>query len=205
MHYPQYRIRAEEYLRAESTSKCKHEYWDGETFAMPGGTQAHSIISLNISSILKARLKGSGCRAHASDLLVHVEATNSFYYPDALVDCGAYDPNSRFTKTPALIFEVLSPSTASTDRREKLVAYKRIPSLKAYVLIQQARKRIEIYRRENDNWTLEQTATGGTIVLAVCPEKDVIISIDVEDIYEDSGINDPPNLSVREDFATYVW
>lgn len=203
MQKPGKHLSAEEYLELETNSSSKHEYVDGEVFAMAGGTQAHSLLSTNICSVLKAQLKGSNCRVHGSDLLVRIDATNSFYYPGAMIDCGEYDRNSTFTKTPAVIFEVVSRSTAVSDRREKLVAYKRIPSLCAYVIVQQTRKQVRIYQRDEHDWTVQDIETSGNFRLSVCPGTEILIAM--EEIYEGADLDDSPNLQVREDNEVNTW
>lgn len=204
MQKPHKHVSPEEFLLFESTSKTKHEYVDGEVFAMAGGTQAHSLISTNITSILKSKLKGSDCRVHGSDLLVRVESTNSFYYPDAMVDCGTYEKGSSFTKTPALVFEVVSRSTAATDRREKLVGYKSISSLKAYVIVQQTRKHIEIFQRDaQSDWTFDEVHSTGSFELEICPGR--TIKVELGDIYDQADLNESPDLQVREEAEIYSW
>ncbi|MDZ4834396.1 MAG: Uma2 family endonuclease [Candidatus Melainabacteria bacterium] len=204
MQKPSKHVSAEEFLAFESSSTSKHEYVNGEVFAMAGGTQAHSLISTNITFILKSKLDGSGCRVHGSELLLRVDASNSFYYPDAMVDCGDYDKDRTFTSSPAIIFEVLSRSTVSIDRREKLVAYKRIPSLKAYVIVQQARQHLEIHRKDaNGNWSIEEAESTGRFELEVCPGTAIVI--EVEKIYESANVSDGPDLHLREDAEMYAW
>lgn len=203
MQKPSKHLSAEEFLEFESQSNSKHEYIAGDVFAMSGGTQIHSLISTNISATLKDKIKGSGCRAHGSELLVRVDATDSFYYPDAMIDCGELFKKSTFTKTPAIIFEVASRSTAATDRREKLVAYKRIPTLNAYLIIQQTRKHVRVYRRNGADWTEEDVELTGTIKLTVCAG--TIIEIDLDDIYDGADLEDSPDLHVRETSEIYAW
>src|SRR5262249_11031425 len=114
-------ISINEYLALEAKSSIRHEYLNGRIFAMTGATQRHGIITDNIVSRLKTHLKGGPCRAHTRDLKVKVEATNSIYYPDVIISCTKRDDNSLFAPDPVLIVEVLSPSTASIDRREKVL------------------------------------------------------------------------------------
>lgn len=206
MEEPIKSLTIDEYLRLEESSQTKHEFLDGELYAMTGGTMAHSLIATNIGTMLKSQLKSSGCRVYISDLKVRVNATNSFYYPDVLVECGTYKGDSLYTDAPLLVFEVLSKSTASTDRREKLFAYKRIESLRAYVIVQQSRRRVTIYlrdERDTNDWTrLELSQSQGTL-LQICAGTAVQISLD--EIYEDCQLDDVSNLQVREDAAEYAW
>lgn len=196
------RMSVDEYLRFEESATVKHEYVDGEVFEMTGGTLAHNLIGGNILTLLRARLKGSGCKVYIEAVKVRIESTNSFYYPDLLVDCCAYDGTSVYTTTPVIIFEVLSRSTASTDRREKLIAYKRIPSLKAYVLVHQARKCVEVFRKESDgNWTIQIIESYGELLLETVPGEKIVLTL--EEIYDDLNLESSPDLQVREDVETY--
>jgi len=194
----------EEYLLFEETATTKHEYLDGETFAMTGGTLAHNKISTNILKTLFGQLESSGCNVYMSDVKVRIEANNSFYYPDVLVDCGSYQKERLFVESPSIIFEVLSPSTAATDRREKLVAYKRIPSLKAYVIVQQSRKLISVYLRSNaEDWTIQEMRSNDDFSVELFFGRTVKLS--VNEIYEGTDIDDGAKLSIREEAEIYVW
>src|SRR5271156_6653396 len=125
-------LTVERYLEEEERAALRHEYVDGRIFAMTGATRRHNIIAGNIYSMLRSHVRGSRCRAYVSDVKVHVESTNSFYYPDVMVSCDAYDAKAVFTDHPLVIVEVLSRSTAAIDRREKVLAYRKIESLREY-------------------------------------------------------------------------
>ncbi len=197
-------ISVDEYLELEEESSVKHEFVDGEIFEMTGGTQAHNLISTNIFSIINKQARDNGCRAFVSDVKVRVDATNSFYYPDVLVDCGSYVKNSVYSTLPSIIFEVLSPSTAAIDRREKALAYKRIPTLKAYVIVQQAYRRVETYvKGTNCEWT-KTVRTEGMFELEICHGNSIAMS--VEEIYMDTEVPDRPDMmKVLEEAAVYSW
>lgn len=150
-------MNVEEYLTFEKSASVRHEYVDGQVFAMVGTTLRHNIISSNLQTILQTHLRGGSCRAFMSDVKVRVAATNSFYYPDVLVSCTPIDTNETVITDPVLIVEVLSNSTAATDKREKLVAYLKIQTLKEYLIVYQSKKRVEIYRRGLDgNWKIPE-------------------------------------------------
>ncbi len=194
---------ADEYLRLEELTSVRHEFVDGELYAMTGGTMAHSLITTNIGTSLKSQLKASGCRVYISNLKVRIDATNSFYYPDVLVDCGHYVKDKTFTTSPVLIVEVLSRSTAAIDQREKLFAYKKIDSLKAYIMIQQSRARVAIHLRgDEDTWTKQEVDKDGYFTIEVCPGTN--IKIHLNEIYDDCNL-DADNLQVQEESAAYVW
>lgn len=141
--------------------------------------------------------------SYMTDVKVRVDALNSFYYPDIVVDCAKFDQSSVFTDTPVLIFEVLSQSTATTDRREKLVAYQSIDTLMEYVIVHQARKRLEVYRNAGDNWTVEELGGSESLTLNACPGCELAISMD--EIYAGIEFDPPPQLQVREDVEVYMW
>jgi Uma2 family endonuclease len=144
----------EEYLRLEAQSPIRHEYVNGEMFAMTGGTLRHNAIALNMAAALKSHLRDTPCRAFINDVRVRVAKTSSYYYPDLLVICArgaqTFDLNAVTVEDPVLVIEVLSASTEATDRREKLLAYRTIASLSEYVLISQDEAHVEIHRRRGD-------------------------------------------------------
>jgi len=147
-------VSEQEYLRLEAQSPIKHEYVNGEMFAMSGGTLRHNTIALNIAAVLKSHLRDTPCRAFMNDVQVHIENTHSYYYPDLLVSCArgarTMDLSAVTVDDPVLVIEVLSPSTEATDRREKLLAYRTVSSLAEYMLISQDGARVEIHRRRGD-------------------------------------------------------
>ncbi len=146
-----------EYLQLETDSDIKHEYIDGEVYAMAGATDTHVTIAGNIFALLLSHLRGSGCRVYISDMKVKIEAKNCFYYPDILVTCEEKDKeNSTFKKFPSLIIEVLSDSTEAFDRGDKFADYQSLPSLQEYVLVNPKKARIECFRRtEGGLWLLQ--------------------------------------------------
>ena len=160
MQSPLYFFTVEEYLELEQTSDIRHEYFAGEVFAMAGGSKEHNIISGNIYSLLRSRLRGSSCNVFMSDIKVRINLANDnktiFYYPDVVVSCDTEDQDRYFLNYPCLIIEVLSPITETIDRREKLVNYRCLLSLKEYILISQDEFKVEVYRQdEKGNWTIQ--------------------------------------------------
>jgi Uma2 family endonuclease len=147
----------EEYLQLEETSSIKHEYINGEVYAMAGATDAHVTIAGNIFALLLAHLRGSGCRVYISDMKARIESKNRFYYPDVMVTCDDRDrDNITYKQFPKLIIEVLSDSIEAFDRGDKFADYQVIDSLEEYVLINTKKARIESYRRTEDNlWLLQ--------------------------------------------------
>jgi len=96
-----------QYLTLETSANQRHEYVDGQMFAMTGASAAHNVISLNIAMSLRTKLQGTGCTVFMADMKVRIEDLNCFCYPDVLVDCETFDRKSVYTNTPAIIFEVL--------------------------------------------------------------------------------------------------
>lgn len=160
-------LSASEYLEQEARSPIKHEYIDGEVYAMAGASGAHITITGNLYVMLRAHLRGRGCQLFFADMKVYVDRRNRFYYPDLLVTCDDHDRKSDYYKEfPVLIIEVLSDSTEARDRGEKLHAYSQLDSLKEYVLISQKQPQIECFRRDNTGqWTWEHYGPGDSLVL----------------------------------------
>lgn len=171
----------EEYVENEKHSQIRHEYLGGQVYAMSGSSEEHNIIALNISTRLRSHLRGSSCRTFMSDMKLRIEATDAGYYPDVMVVCNPEDSDRYFKTSPCLIVEVLSPSTKSTDRREKLLAYKKIPSLQEYVLVSQDETKIEIYRKDTQgNWSLETLSKDDELSL-----NSVNLILTIPEVYED--------------------
>jgi Uma2 family endonuclease len=147
----------EEYLAAERIAEQRHEYLSGALYAMAGTSRDHERIAINICGELRAQLRGRPCEVLASNIKVriHKEAAQFFYYPDATVDCGSAAGDSLFAEQPRVIFEILSPETERIDRVEKFYNYQTLPSLLTYVLVDQLRLAVTVYRRTNDEWAVE--------------------------------------------------
>lgn len=157
MALPKYKlyITLEEYIEGEKESHVKHEYIDGQVYAMAGASDKHNRISLNIAARLDNHLRGNGCEAFMSDMKVVIEEILS-YYPDVMVTWDDPIPSAYYRTEPCLIVEVLSPSSERIDRYEKLTSYRRIEALQEYVLVAQERMQVEVYRRQaNNQWTHE--------------------------------------------------
>jgi Uma2 family endonuclease len=187
----------EEYLQMEQASSVKHEYVGGRIFVMTGGTNNHSAITANLVSIIRNPIKGNNCRVHAADFKVRINAANCFYYPDLVVECGAVKGNSVLTEAPILLAEVVSPSSVNTDRREKAIAYRLLPSVREYLVIHQTRQRVELHRKGPDEtWTIFDLRAGSTICLESLPTGP--LKFPIYAIYEDTDVPGDRNLIVRE-------
>ena len=177
-------ISEDEYLRLEAQSPVRHEYVNGEMFAMTGGTLRHNTIALNLATALRTHLRDTPCKAFINDVRVRVAKTSAYYYPDLLVACAQdtepLDLSAMTVENPILVIEVLSTTTAATDRREKLLAYRTIPSLAEYVLISQDEAHLEIHRRRGDiGWDKIEYSGDETVELA-----SVELKIGTREIYE---------------------
>jgi Uma2 family endonuclease len=171
-------LSVENYLELEQRDEVRHEYVSGATYAMVAGTARHNQIALTISSALRSHLNDKPCTVFMSDMKVRVE--NVFYYPDVMVVCSPINPNSLFQTAPVLLVEVLSKSTESKHRLEKLVAYQSIPTVKEYALVSQDKVSVDIYRRKGDSWELESLSYGDNIYL-----ESVDLTTKGEAFYED--------------------
>jgi Uma2 family endonuclease len=175
-----------EYLTLEEGSSVRHEYLDGEIYAMAGGTPDHAALAGAIIRLIGSRLP-YGCRIFTSDLRVRVPATGLSTYPDATVVCGRTeratdDPLS--VVNPVILVEVTSPSTEEYDRGDKLRHYQSLPSLREVVIVSHREPRLTLYRRDDGGWSVETAASGGAVSLP-----SVGARIAVDDVYRD-GLED---------------
>ncbi len=157
-----------EYLAQERAGETKHELFNGEIYDMARGTTEHARLASNMTVVLAEQLRGKPCAVFSADLLVRVLATGMATYPDLSVICGRMerDPEDKNVATnPIILVEVLSGSTESKDRGEKFAHYRRIPSLKEYVLVSQHEPRIEVFRRTDEGWILSEATAGESVKL----------------------------------------
>ena len=141
-------ISPDDYLTGENDGTWRHEYVNGEVYAMAGASRRHNMISGNISGHLYPVLT-SPCRVFSADMKIKFEgdAEHIYYYPDVFVSCSTADGGVYFETEPRLIFEVLSKTTERNDKFEKRLVYQQIPSLLEYVLVAQEFRRVDLYRR----------------------------------------------------------
>jgi Uma2 family endonuclease len=172
-----------EYVALEEHANVRHEFFDGEIYAMAGGPPEHAAICTNVGTALNVQLRGRGCRVHSSDLLIRVLETGLATYPDVTVVCerAELDPANRNAITnPVVVVEVLSPGTAEYDRGEKLAHYQRIPALREVVLVAHDERLIEVWRREDGGAWIRSEARSGSIRLA-----SIDCTLEVADVYRD--------------------
>ena len=140
---------ADDYLTWEAEQPQRHEFIDGDVFAMAGAEDRHVTVCLNIAMALRQHLRGTPCRTFMSDMKLQVDAANSYFYPDVLVTCSAADADRRQVKRdPTLLVEVLSPSTEAYDRGDKFQRYRQIASLREYVLVNVDQRRVDVFRKQ---------------------------------------------------------
>ncbi|MGB4499256.1 MAG: Uma2 family endonuclease [Methylococcaceae bacterium] len=149
--YKNYYISEQEYLENERISDVKHEYFNGEIFAMAGASRNHQRLSNNVLVAFANHLKGTPCEPFSSDMKVRADKGKKYFYPDVLVICQNDDKEAYYTESPRIIVEVLSNSTRKFDKNLKRQIYQSIPTLEEYVLIEQDRVEIEISRK-TANW-----------------------------------------------------
>lgn len=176
-----------EYLALEAASATKHEYVNGEVFDMAGGSIEHGALAIAVGTALSNALRGRPCRVLSSDVRVRIKATGISTYPDLSVICTQIEvepDDEHGVLNPTLIVEVLSDATEAYDRGAKAAHYRRIPSLREYVLVAQREPLIEVYRKnERGNWELVVEARRGERVeLTSCGAS---IELDVDEIYRD--------------------
>jgi len=171
-------ITPHEYLAMEQHATLRHEYVDGLIYAMAGGTQRHNIICLNlVRATGRSPRLGKPCEVFASDMRVQIPSRNLYYYPDLVVSCRS-EPEARWLSSPCLVVEVVSPSTAAIDHREKRAHYLTMPSLQSYVLVEQDRAEITVFRRDGAGWT-EQILGADDELLLDCLE----LAVPVAEVY----------------------
>jgi Uma2 family endonuclease len=175
-------VSPEVYLEGEKISPIKHEYRQGEIYAMAGASDAHVTISLNLATLLRNHVRGTGCRAYMADMKVRIETADVFYYPDLMVTCDERDRTpDDFKRYPCLIVEVLSPKTQAFDRGDKFADYRTLETLQEYVLVNQERVSVECFRRNSEGlWVLYPYSTGDEIQLTC-----VDFSCPIAALYED--------------------
>jgi Uma2 family endonuclease len=164
-------------------SNVKHEYLDGQIYTMAGGSPDHAALQLAVPNLLFPQLRPGRCRAHGSDLRVRVLSTGLATYPDVTIICGPreLDPEDKNSVTnPTLLVEVLSTSTEDYDRGEKFAHYKRIPTLRQYVLVSQNGPRVEVWTRDDEgSWTSVVSTDGDVANL-----DSIGARLDVRELYE---------------------
>ncbi|WP_130481669.1 Uma2 family endonuclease [Sphaerotilus mobilis] len=172
------------FLAWEEHQPGRHEFVDGEVYAMSGATSTHNTIAGNLYMALRQGLRGTPCRTHIEGVKVHIQAADSVLYPYVFVTCDPVDltPERDTHKTsPTLVVEVLSPATAAYDRGRKFELYQQLPSLKEYVLVEADRPHVDLFRRNAEGlWVLHPAGPGAVLDMA-----SVGLSLTLDQVYEE--------------------
>lgn len=179
-----------EFLDWEERQDGRYEFLHGDVVAMVGGTVAHNQIAGNLYTALRNALRGSPCRGFQENM--KIVADESVFYPDVLVTCAKLNDQDRLAAEPSVIIEVLSDSTERRDRLTKNTAYRTLPSLKQYVIVNQRAAAVESFRFDGAGW-LHELATGESGVLHL-PSLGVEVPLPV--VYEDTDV--PFDLDVLD-------
>jgi Uma2 family endonuclease len=187
-----------EYFRREQFTDVKHDYIAGHAVAMAGGSPRHSLVSANVTGEVRNKLGKKPCKVYDSNLLVGVPGTPYSHYPDAAIVCGPLqfdprDPGQNTIVNPRVVFEVLSPSTAASDRGDKFDRYRTLESFNEYVLVFQNKPEIQTFFKHPDGTWLMRVAHG---VKAKIKLQSVGITLDAAEIYRGVAFDPPEETDV---------
>lgn len=165
MGNPQHPLSLPEFLAWEEQQSDRHEFVGGEVYAMVGARRAHCEVTTNLTALLWNALRGTPCRVYSESRKLQV--ASEVFYPDVVVSCHAADIGTDAPlQAPTLIIEVLSPSTQAYDRSLKFAHYRRLPSLREYVLVDPDTLRIDLFRPGTEGWVLHDMSDGPALQLA---------------------------------------
>jgi Uma2 family endonuclease len=172
----------EAFLAWEADQATRHEFANGEIFAMAGGTAAHDAVTGALREMCRTQARARGCQAYGPNMMVRIAGARdeAGLYPDVMVTCQAVENDALFVNAPAMIAEVLSPSTARDDRIDKWAFYRLPPSLQAYLLVDWKRRRVEAYTRDGAGWLLRDHGEGEVVRIAALG-----IEIEVTGLFRD--------------------
>jgi Uma2 family endonuclease len=178
-----------DYVALETQSPTKHEFLDGEIYAMAGGSEEHSALAAEILRLLGNAIGDRPCRAHTSDLRIYVEDAGLATFPDAAVICGPlaqHGPSPRATAlNPTVLVEVTSDSSEEYDTTTKLEAYRTIPTLRAYLVVSHRERRLTLHERASDSpWATRVAIGGGRLTVAALE-----LELAVDELYRGSAIS----------------
>ena len=178
-----------QYVALERDSPTKHEFFDGEIYAMAGGSEDHSALAVNVLASLLGAVGDRPCRVHTSDLRIYVEAVGLATFPDGSVICGPlqqHAPSPAATAlNPLVLLEVTSDSSEEYDTGDKLEAYQTIPTLREVILVSHRERRITIHRRDATGaWTMRVAITGGRVAV-----ESLGAELIVDAIYRNSSVS----------------
>lgn len=166
---PLHRYTYADYVALEAISSTKHEFLNGEIYALAGGTEEHSALAAEVVRLLGKAVVARTCRVHTSDLRVYVESVGLATFPDASVICGPLEPHGPSPKTTALnplvLVEVTSDSSEEYDTVDKLAFYKTIPTLRDYIIVSHRERRVTVHSRHADGWETRVAIADGRVMI----------------------------------------
>jgi Uma2 family endonuclease len=177
-----------DYVAVELDSPIKHEFLDGEIYAMAGGSEEHSALAAEVLGAFRDAVRSGSCRVHTSDLRIYVEAVGLATFPDGSVICGPllqHPPSPNATAlNPSVLLEVTSDSSEEYDTRDKAEYYRTVPSLREYVIVSHRERRITVHTRSGDSvWTTRVAIAGGRVGV-----ESLGTELSVDDIYAKSSV-----------------
>lgn len=183
------RVSVADYLAGEQQTEIRHEYLAGDVVAMGGASDRHGLIAGALYAHLFPYARAKGCQLFIADMKVRIDHAGDswFYYPDLVLSCDPTDRESAYyRRAPCLLVEVTSPSTERIDEREKLLAYRLLPSLREYLLLRQDRRQADLYTRSaaGSDWQHQRLTDGS--VSSQCLQAEVALA----DIYADVTFDD---------------
>ena len=181
---PQALTSIEDYLEGEQRGDTKHEFLAGQVVAMVGATRSHALIAGSLHAALLPAARRKGCQLFMADMKVRIDHADEsyFYYPDVVLSCATADKHPLYTALPCLIVEVLSPSTERIDTREKLFAYRLLPSLREYLLLRQDCVQADLYQLSNEGRWQHTVFTQADEMLAL---RCLDVAVSLHDVYAD--------------------
>jgi len=171
-----------EFLAWDAGQTARHEFVDGEVFAMTGAQARHVTVAGNVYIALRQHLKNSPCRTYISDMKLAAANDTAFFYPDVFVTCSAVDrADPLIMREPGLVVEVLSPSTAAYDRGVKAAHYRAIASLQELAFVDLDTRCVDVYRRQDEReWLLHPFGPGEAVEFA-----SVALTVPADELFAD--------------------
>lgn len=170
-----------EYLEGEKHAEERHEYVNGQVYAMAGTSRRHNRIAFNIAFNLRLASRDNPCDIYLSDVKARAQRSKAYYYPDVIVSCQQDEANDYYLEKPCLIVEVTSKSTEWKDYAEKLIAYQKLASLQVYLIVAQDQPLVTVYYRDAEGgWEVARFDQLDQALTLPCPE----MSLGLADVYE---------------------
>jgi Uma2 family endonuclease len=183
---PPRRYTPEEYFAIEAQSEVRHDYVEGEIFAMAGGSKSHNILAQNAALSLRVALWGQGCQVFVENVRLEAKEKSYYTYPDVFISCDPTDRHDPYlVRQPVVTVEILSPSAAEYDRPTKFENYQKLPSLRHYLLVGQSAWTVEWFRRDDAGQWIYTLLTGPDGVLEI-PDLGLVLKL--RELYEDTDV-----------------